>query len=185
MPRSRPTRRCRATPEHVAQALDATYRRSIEGVSTMNMKIGGLGTPPLQPEQIGEAQRAGKAGAPASGPALTVDPALVGAQQGAGGPLGIEDILPAPDYGAQQRVLLGSSGTSGVDGTQDAAGAQQSQGSDLAAKIDPNTADSNAAVVAMMAAGLAMIQAQQTAAKAEDTERKSDLHSYEDKMDSA
>src|SRR5690606_32322837 len=105
MPRSRPTPRCRATPEHVGAAVMRHIVTAIEGVSTMNMKIGGLGTPPLQPEQIGEAQRAGKAPAPASGPALTVDPALVGAPQGGGGPLGMEDILPAPDYGAQQRVL--------------------------------------------------------------------------------
>jgi hypothetical protein len=151
----------------------------------MSMRIGGVGTP-VPPEQIDERQRDGKAAAAAEGPALTVDTAKTGARQGTGGPLGIEELLPTPDFAAQRRVLT-ASGAAGASQTEQAGAAegQYGQGSDLAAKIDPNTANSNAAVAAMVAAGWAMIQAQQTSAKAEDTERKSDLQSYETQMDSA
>jgi hypothetical protein len=153
----------------------------------MGMKIGGLDTPPVQPEAIGEAARAGKAAPAAGGPALTVEAAKAGGQQAAGGPLEMEDLLPTPDYGAQQRVLFGSAPTAPdqTAGAAPTASTDPSQGSSLTMKIDPNTASSNAAVAAMMDAGAAMIQAQQESATAEDTERKSDLEDYETHMDSA
>jgi hypothetical protein len=153
----------------------------------MSMKIGGLETPPVQPEAVGEAARAGKAAPAAGGPALTLEAAQAGGQQAAGGPLGMEDLLPTPDYGAQQRVLFGAgpSALGQTVGATPTTSTGPSQDSNLTMKIDPNTASSNAAVAAMMDAGAAMIQAQQESGKAEDTERKSDLEGYEAHMDSA
>jgi hypothetical protein len=157
----------------------------------MTMRIGGDGVPPVQPEEVGRAQRSDKAPATAGDPALTVETATPGdPQQAAAGPLTMEELLPTPDFGAQKRVLSANAPPStGQTEQASQAGATQSsqlstsQNETMSSKIDPNTASSNAAVAAMAAAGWAMIQSQQIAGKAEDDERKSSLHSYESEMD--
>jgi hypothetical protein len=157
----------------------------------MSMKIEGSElTSPIDLGETGKAEAAGKAAPTTEAAAVTIEATQDG-EQSTAGPLGMDDLLAAPDLGARGRVLdaLGASArgteaaaTTSTGETTATEGSTTSDAS-LTSKISTDTVDENASVAAMLVAGEAMIQAQQTSATASESERESSLSSYETEMD--
>ena len=132
----------------------------------MSMRIDGAAPPP-PPEEIGKAgglDQAAKTTQAGGGPALTIDAAKAGDPQGGAGPLNLQELLPPPPPSPPPTTT---------------------QATDLSTKTSTDTVNSNAAMIAALAAEQKMIQSQQTAAKAEDTERRANVEAYKSKMDTA